>query len=64
MAESSTPRSALATVIGWVILAVIAWFVLSTALGAVFWVVRGFVWVLILGGLVWAYLALKAPPDD
>jgi hypothetical protein len=64
MAESSTPRSALATIVGWLIVAVIGWFVLSSVLGAVFWVARGFLWVLILGGLVWAYLALKAPSDD
>jgi hypothetical protein len=64
MAESSTPRSTLATIVGWLIVAVIGWFVLSSALGAVFWVARSLLWVLILGGLLWAYLTLKAPRDD
>jgi hypothetical protein len=64
MPESTTPRSALATVVGWAIVAVIVWLVLTTALGAIFWMVRSLLWVVILGGLIWAYLSLKAPREE
>jgi len=58
-------RSVLGTVVGWVIVAVVAWFVLRIALGALFWVARGIVVVLVIAGLLWAYLALKDPsPKD
>ena len=53
----------LATVVGWAIVAVVAWWLLGAVLGTVLWVVRSLVWVVILGGLIWAYLALKAPDD-
>jgi len=55
-------RSVLATVVGWVLVAVVVWFVLRIALGALFWVARGIVVVLVIAGLLWAYLALKDPP--
>ena len=60
MATPDTPRSVLATVVGWAIVAVVAWWLLGAVLGTVLWVVRSLVWVVILGGLIWAYLALKA----
>lgn len=57
-------RSALATVVGWVLVAVIAWVVLRTVLGTVFWLLRSLMVVALIVGLIWAYLALKAPRDD
>jgi len=62
MAVADRSRSALATVVGWVLVAVVVWFVLRIALGALFWVARGIVMVLLVAGLLWAYLALKDPP--
>ena len=62
MAVADRSRSALATVVGWVLVAVVVWFVLRIALGALFWVARGIVMVLLVAGLLWAYFALKDPP--
>jgi hypothetical protein len=64
MATPDTPRSALASLVGWAIVAVVAWWLLGAVLGTVLWVVRSLVWVVIVGGLIWAYLALKAPSDE
>jgi len=62
VAEES--RSLLASIIGWVIVAIIAWFVLGFILGTIFWVLRSIIWIVVIGGLIWAYLALKAPKTD
>jgi hypothetical protein len=64
MVTPDTPRSALASLVGWAIVAVVAWWLLGAVLGTVLWVVRSLVWVVIVGGLIWAYLALKAPSDE
>ena len=56
-------KSMLATVIGWIIVAVIAWWLLGFVIGTLRWVIRS---VLILGALillVGVYFNLKAPPD-
>jgi hypothetical protein len=57
-------RSALASVIGWLIVIIVAWWVLGFLLGTVMWILRGVVFVAVLLGLLWAYLALKAPDSD
>jgi hypothetical protein len=56
-------RSFLATIVGWVIVAVIVWLALGFLLGALRVLVRGVLFVALLVGLLWAYLALKAPSD-
>ncbi len=57
-------RSLLATVVGWVLVAALVWFGLRFVLGTVFWILRSILVILVIVGLAWAYLALKAPPDD
>jgi hypothetical protein len=63
MALPDRSRSFLATIVGWVLTAVVVWFLLRFILGTVGFVVRGLVVVVVIVGLLWAYLALKAPDD-
>jgi hypothetical protein len=61
---TTRPKRVLATVIGWLIVAIIAWWLLGFILGTLAFILRSFLWIVVLGGLLWAYLALKAPDDD
>jgi hypothetical protein len=63
MALPDRSRSFLATVVGWVLAAIVIWFALRFIVGTVGFVVRGVVLVVVIVGLLWAYLALKAPND-
>lgn len=65
VAETPSPRSMLATVVGYALVAVIAYVVLKMFLGTIFWLLRSVLVVALLGGLLLLYLNLKAPdPDD
>ncbi|MCU1361135.1 MAG: hypothetical protein JWN99_2424 [Ilumatobacteraceae bacterium] len=63
MAESRDARSGLATVVGWVLVAVIAYFALRFVLGTLFWLIRTVVIIVVIGGLLMLYLNLKAPKE-
>jgi hypothetical protein len=63
MALPDRSRSVLATIIGWVLTAIVVWFVLRFILGTVGFLVRGVVLIVVVVGLLWAYLWLKAPND-
>jgi hypothetical protein len=63
MALPDRPRSFLATIIGWVLTAIVVWFALRFILGTVGFVVRGVVLIIVIVGLLWVYLALKAPDE-
>jgi hypothetical protein len=63
MALPDRSRSFLATIVGWVLTAVVVWLLLRFVLGTVGFVVRGLVLIVVIVGLLWAYLALKAPDD-
>jgi hypothetical protein len=39
------------------------WILLRFVLGTVFWILRSLLVIVVLVGLLWAYLALKAPSD-
>jgi hypothetical protein len=56
-------RSMLATVVGFLLLGLIAMWAIQFLLGAVFGLVRLVLFAALIGGLVWAWLALKAPDD-
>jgi hypothetical protein len=56
-------RSLLASVIGWVLVAIVVWFALRFILGTIGFVVRGVVLLVVIVGLLWAYLTLKTPGD-
>ena len=57
-------RSALASAIGWLIVALLGFWLFGLLLGWLGLVVRSLGWLLLIGLLVVAYLAIKAPPDD
>ena len=61
---ATSPRSVLASAIGWLIVGLIAFWLLGLLLGWIGFVVRSIGWLLVLGLLVVAYFAIKAPPDD
>jgi hypothetical protein len=63
MALPDRSRSFLATVVGWVLAAIVIWFALRFIVGTVGFVIRGVLLIVVIVGLVWAYLALKAPND-
>ncbi len=63
MALPDRSRSFLATVVGWVLTAVVVWLLLRFILGTVGFVLRGVVLIVVIVGLLWAYLTLKTPGD-
>ncbi len=60
----ASPRSALASAIGWVIVALVVVWGFGMIVGWIAFVVRSFLWIVVIGVLVVAYLSLRAPPDD
>lgn len=64
MPELERPRNVLATIVGWILVAAVIWFLLRFVLGTVFWIVRSLLVVAVILGLLWLYLALKSPPDQ
>lgn len=55
-------KSGLATVIGWIIVALLAFWAFGFIIGTLRFLLRSFFMFLLLGGLVFAYFALKDPP--
>jgi hypothetical protein len=56
-------KSVAASVVGWVIVGVIAFWLFGFVFSTLFWILRTLVWVVVLGGLVWLYFRLKAGRD-
>lgn len=56
-------RKVATTVVGWLILAILAYFVLGAVLGTIRWLVRMIVVAAVLVGLLWAYTKLKTRGD-
>lgn len=62
MSNASTKaRSLLATVIGYVIVALVAFWLLGAVIGTVRFVLRAVITLLILGGLLTLWARLKSP---
>ncbi len=59
----ASPRSTLASVIGWVIVAVILFWGFGLVIGWIRFVIRSMFWLVLIGVLVVIYLNLKAPDD-
>lgn len=57
-------RNTLASVVGYVIVALVALWVLRFALGTVFWLIRSVIAIMVLAGLITLYLKLKSPDDE
>jgi Ca2+/Na+ antiporter len=55
-------KSALGTVIGWIIVALLVFWGFGFILGTLRFLLRSVFMFLLLGGLVFAYFALKDPP--
>jgi uncharacterized membrane protein len=57
-------RSALATVVGWLLVVVVVLVAARFVVGTLAWFVRTFLGVIVIVGLFVAWLILKAPDDD
>jgi len=55
-------KRSLATIIGWVIVALIVFWAFGFIIGTLRWLLRSFLLFALLIGLLLAYLALKDPP--
>lgn len=63
MALPDQSRSLLATIVGWVLAAIVVWLALRFVFGTLGFLIRGVIVLVVIVGLLWAYLALKAPND-
>ena len=63
MDSSDRFRSLLATIIGWVLVGIVVWLALRFVLGALGFLIRGVILIIVIVGLLWAYLTLRAPRD-
>ena len=61
--QSSGARSVLATLVGYVIVAIVVLFLFHFIIGTILWLFRTLVIVAVLLGLLTIYLKLKSPPD-
>jgi uncharacterized membrane protein len=57
-------RSALATVVGWLLVVVVILFAARFVVGTLAWFVRTFFGIIVIVGLFVAWLILKAPDDE
>ncbi len=60
----TTARSALGTVIGWVLVVLVLLWVVRFVLGSLFWLLRTAIFLVVILVLLGAYLRLKAPDSD
>ncbi|MEO8267329.1 MAG: hypothetical protein ABI706_17655 [Ilumatobacteraceae bacterium] len=61
--QPSGARSVLATLLGYVIVAIVVLFLFHFVIGTILWLFRTVVIVAVLLGLLTIYLKLKSPPD-
>lgn len=61
MAGSS--RSTAASIVGWVLVALIVYAVLGALLATIGFLVRFIVWAVVIGALITLYLNLRSPDD-
>jgi hypothetical protein len=61
---ANSPRSALASAIGWVIVALVAIWLFGIVIGWISFVLRSIVWIVLIGVLIGVYLSVKEPPDS
>jgi hypothetical protein len=60
---ASRQRAALASVVGWVIVVLVVLWLFGLVIGWIRFVLRSIVWVVLIGLLLAAYLAIREPPD-
>jgi hypothetical protein len=61
MAQTRGGRSVLATLVGYLLVVVVAYFVLRLVVGTIFSLVRTIAVVVIIGGMITLYFWLKTP---
>ena len=61
---ASRPRAALASVIGWVIVVLIAIWAFGLLIGWIRFLLRSFLWLVLIVVLLVAYFAVKGPPEE
>jgi hypothetical protein len=59
-----TARSLAASAVGWIIVAIVAFWLVRALFGTLFWLLNSIIWIVVLGGLVWAYFRLRSAGDD
>jgi hypothetical protein len=59
----SQRRAALTSVVGWVIVALVVFWMFGLLIGWIRFVLRSVVWFVLIGLLLAAYLAIREPPD-
>jgi len=59
----SRTRSALASAIGWVIVALVVIWLFGMVIGWIRFVLRSIVWIVLIAVLIGVYLSIKDPPD-
>lgn len=60
---AASPRSVIASVVGWLIVALLVFWAFGFVLGTIRFLVRAFALLIVLAILVVLYLRLKAPDD-
>ena len=60
----TTARSALGSVVGWVLVVLVLLWVVRFVLGSLFWLLRTAIFLVVIVVLLGAYLKLKAPDVD
>lgn len=63
MANSRSARSILATVIGWVVVAIVVWFLFGALVGTILWILRTILIIAVILGLITLYFKLKSPKE-
>ncbi len=60
---STRPRSILASAIGWIVVALIVIWLFGMVIGWITFVLRSVAWFVLIGLLLVAYFAVRAPDD-
>ena len=56
-------RSTAATIVGWVLVALVVYLLFGWLVGTLFWLVRTFLVLVVLGALLWLYFKLRGDPS-
>lgn len=59
---TEAPRSVLASIVGWLIVAVVVYLFSGWIIGTLFWLLRMLFVVALIGGLFWLYFRLRRGP--
>lgn len=60
---AGSPRSTLASIVGWMIVAVVVYLLLGALLATIGFLLRFVVWAIVIGALITLYVNLRSPDD-